>query len=147
MPFERTLQVPWSLIDMNGHLANTGYLNLAIDARMLYFQSQGFMPADFARAGIGPVLRREEIDYFRELRLLDKVRVSLALAGVSPDGARFKLVTELRREDGELCARVIALGGWLDLKARKLAAPPAALAKALLALERTEGFEELKPVA
>ena len=146
MPFERTFQVSWSQLDPNGHLANTGYLNLAIDTRMQYFESQGFTPAEFARAKIGPVLRREEVDYFRELRLLERVRVSLALGGASPDGARFRLVSELKREDGELCARIVATGGWLDLAARKLAVPPEKLAQAVLALERTDDFQELKPL-
>jgi acyl-CoA thioester hydrolase len=34
-------------------------------------------------------------------------------------------------------------GGWLDLDARKLVAPPAELAAVLLSLPRTHDFEEL----
>jgi acyl-CoA thioester hydrolase len=143
MAFERTFMVAWEHLDTIGHMANTAYLDLAVNARFLYFQSQGFPPSEFARAGIGPVVRRDEVDYYRELRMLQPVRVSLLIGGLSDDGSRFRLVNEYRREDGELCARLTSQGGWLDLAARKLVAPPEKLAQALQALERSEGFETL----
>jgi acyl-CoA thioester hydrolase len=143
MAFERTFQVAWGHLDAIGHMANTAYLDLAVDARFLYFESRGFPPQEFTRAGIGPVVRRDEVDYFRELRLLQPVRVNLLLAGLSDDASRFRLVNEFRRDDGELCARLTSQGGWLDLKARKLVAPPEKLAQALFDLARTETFSAL----
>ena len=143
MPFERTFMVAWEHLDTIGHMANTAYLDLAVNARFLYFESQGFPPSEFAKAGIGPVVRRDEVDYYRELRMLQSVRVSLLIGGLSADASRFRLVNEYRREDGELCARLASQGGWLDLKARKLVAPPEKLAHALHALERTADFETL----
>ena len=143
MAFERSFMVAWEHLDSIGHMANTAYLDLAVNARFLYFESQGFPPGEFARAGIGPVVRRDEVEYFRELRMLQQVRVSLMLGGLSGDASRFRLVNEFRREDGELCARLISQGGWLDLRARKLVAPPEKLAQALQALERVEGFQPL----
>ena len=143
MAFEQALRVSWNHLDANGHMANTAYLDMAVDVRFLYFTSRGFSPADFVASGIGPVVRRDEVEYFRELRMLQAVRVSLLIGGLSDDASRFRLVNEYRREDGELCARLTSQGGWLDLKARKLVAPPEKLAQALQALERTEGFESL----
>lgn len=143
MAFERAFMVSWEHCDPIGHMANTAYLDLAVNARFLYFESQGFPPVEFAKAGIGPVVRRDEVDYFRELRMLQSVRVSLLIGGLSADASRFRLVNEYRRDDGELCARLASQGGWLDLKARKLVAPPDKLAQALQALERTEDFEAL----
>ena len=143
MPFERTFMVAWEHLDTIGHMANTAYLDLAVNARFLYFESQGFPPGEFAKAGIGPVVRRDEVDYYRELRMLQSVRVSLLIGGLSDDASRFRLVNEFRREDGELCARLTSEGGWLDLKARKLVAPPEKLAQTLQALERAHGFEAL----
>jgi acyl-CoA thioester hydrolase len=143
MPFEQVLHVSWNHLDANGHMANTAYLDMAVDVRFLYFTSQGFSPADFAASGIGPVVRRDEVEYFRELRMLQPVRVRLLIGGLSADASRFRLVNEYRREDGELCARLRSQGGWLDLKARKLVAPPGKLEQALQALERTADFETL----
>lgn len=143
MTFERTLHVSWNHLDANGHMANTGYLDMAIDVRFLYFTSCGFSPAEFLASGIGPVLRREEVDYFRELRMLQPVRVSLLLAGLSDDASRFRIVNEFRREDGELCARLTSQGGWFDVRSRKLVAPPDKLMAALRGLERTADFQQL----
>jgi acyl-CoA thioester hydrolase len=143
MAFERTLHVSWNHLDANGHMANTAYLDMAVDVRFLYFTSCGFSPAQFLASAIGPVVRRDEVDYFRELRMLQPVRVSLLIAGLSDDASRFRLVNEFRREDGELCARLTTQGGWLDIRARKLVVPPEKLTEAMRGLERTEGYQQL----
>lgn len=143
MAFEITTPIGWATLDANGHMANTSYLDVAVDCRMSYFESMGFGPAEMAKQGIGPVVRKDEVEYFRELRLLQTARVTLQLAGISADGSRFRLVNEVFRPDGVLAARILTTGGWFDLKARALVAPPAALYDALSALSRTEEFEIL----
>jgi acyl-CoA thioester hydrolase len=143
MAFEREFQVAWEHLDANAHAANTAYMQLAVNARFLYLASKGFTPAEFARHRIGPVVRRDEIDYFREVRFLEAVRVNVLLAGVADDNSRFRLVNEIRRIDGEVVARVSSLGGWFDLAARRLASPPPLLADAMRDLERTPDFEVL----
>ena len=143
MAFEQSFHVTWAHLDANGHMANTAYLDLVVDVRFMYFSSQGFPPAEFRRLGLGPVVRRDEVDYYRELHLLEPVRVNLLLAGLSDDASRFRIVNEIRREDGQLAARVTSLGGWFDLAARRLVAPPPPLAQALHALDRTPDFQPL----
>ena len=142
--FEKTFHVAWAMLDANAHMANTAYLDICVDIRMMYFASREFAASEFARLRIGPVVRRDEVDYFRELHLLDPIRVTFALAGISEDASRFKLRNEIYREDGQLAARVTSLGGWFDLNARKLIAPPDALAEVLRALDRIEEFETLE---
>ena len=144
MSFETTLQVSWAHLDANGHMANTSYMVLAIDTRFTYFTSRGFSPDHFRRHGIGPVVRRDEMDYYRELHLLERVRVNLLLAGLSGDASRFRIRNEVYREDGQMAARITSLGGWFDLKARKLVAPPEKLRDSLLGLERTEAYQQLE---
>ena len=144
MAFERTFHVAWAHCDANGHMANTAFLDVVVDVRFLYFSSQGFPPAEFARLRLGPVVRRDEGDYHRELRLLDEFRVTFMLGGISEDASRFRIRNDIVRADGELAARVTTLGGWFDLAARKLVAPPAQLAAALRSLDRTEDFEVLE---
>ena len=144
MAFEKSFEVTWAQLDPIGHMANTAYLDICVDVRFAWFESQGFSPADFQRHRVGPVVRRDEVDYYRELRMMQRFTVNLMLAGVSPDASRFRLRNEIRREDGELAARVTSLGGWLDLRARKLVAPPEGLAAAILALDRTDDFAPLE---
>ena len=144
MKFERTLHVAWAHLDANGHMANTAYLDIVVDARFMYFAQCGFPPAEFAASRIGPVVRRDEVDYYRELRLMQRIHIDMQIAGISDDVSRFKLRHEIRREDGELAARVTTLAGIFDLKSRKLIAPPEGLAEALRALDRSEDFEALE---
>jgi acyl-CoA thioester hydrolase len=144
--FAKTLYVGWGDLDANGHMRNTAYLDKAADVRMYYFAEHGFPSREFARLAIGPVIRKDEIEYFRELHLLDAITVSLAVAALSQDGARFVLRNEFSR-DGELVARVTSTGGWLDLKSRKLVAPPEPLRALLKAAPRAESFREIDGLA
>ena len=142
--FERPFQVAWAHLDANGHMANTAYLDIAVDVRFAYFASRGFPPEEFRRRRIGPVVRRDEVDYLRELHLLQPIRVNFLLAGLSEDASRFRIRNEIRREDGQVAARITSLGGWFDLEARKLIVPPDGLAEALRGLTRAEDFERLE---
>jgi acyl-CoA thioester hydrolase len=141
MTFERRFPVGWNNLDANAHMANTAYLDMAANVRIMYFDSAGFSAESFRELQIGPVIRREELEYFRELRLLDEIRVTLLSAGLSEDASRFRVRNEFWKDDGTLVARVTSLGGWLDLRARGLTAPPAGLADALRAITRAPDFE------
>lgn len=142
-PFVRRFAVRWGDVDFNGHMRNTAYLDVSGDVRMLCFAAAGFPTSEFARLRFGPVVRRDELEYFRELRLLDEFSVSLVVAGLSEDGSRFRLRNEFGAADGARVARVTSDGGWLDLERRRLAPPPPELAGILLSLPRTDDFEML----
>jgi len=141
--FERTLYARWGDMDFNGHMKNTAFLDASADVRMMYFDENGFSMREFERRRVGPVILRDELDYYRELRLLDPVRVTLSAAGLSADSSRWRLLNEFFRADGTRVARVCSTGGWLDLSARRLVAPPEDLAALMERLEKAEGFEVL----
>ena len=134
----------WGDMDANAHMANVAYLNKCVDSRMSFFTQNGFPATEFAKRKIGPVVRRDEIEYFREVALLEPITVTLALGGCAPDGTRFRLVNEVVRADGKVAARVRTEGGWLDLATRKLIAPPPELMSALQVLSRSDDFEVLQ---
>src|SRR4051812_16123020 len=69
----------WRTMDFNGHMANTAYLDLAADVRMAFFAEHGFPPSEFRRLALGPVVRKEELEYFREVGLHDTVTVTYAV--------------------------------------------------------------------
>lgn len=135
----------WGTMDFNGHMANTSYLNLAADVRMAFFAEHGFPPSEFRRLALGPVVRKEELEYFREVGLHDTVTVTYAVLAMSADGARFVVENEVWSTDGERAATVRSTGGWLDLRARKLVAPPPALLGVFAEVPRAPGFVELPP--
>ena len=141
--FSVTFRVGWAQTDANHHMRNTAFLDLCVDTRFIFFEQHGVPVAEFERPRVGPVVFRDEVDYFRELRLLDSVRMTLALGGLSEDRSRFRLRNELFAADGTLAARVTSTGAWFSLETRKLTAPPEAVAAALAALGRTDDFEVL----
>lgn len=143
---ERRFTVRWSDVDANGHMRHTSFLEFGAEVRIALFQECGFGWKRFEEAGLGPVLLREEIDYLREAALGEEVRVTAEAAGLSPDGARWKVRHLLYDSAGREMARITALGGFIDLSARKLTVPPAELAAGLSRLPRTADFEELKPL-
>ncbi|TFW17455.1 thioesterase [Massilia arenosa] len=140
--YERTMVAGWGDMDFNAHMRNTAYMDKAADIRFMFFADHGFPMAEFSRLRLGPVVMKDEVEYFRECRLLDALAVRMELSGLSEDGTRMRIRNEIYRE-GVLAARVTSTAGWFDLAARKLAAPPPALMEVLRAIPRTEDFEVL----
>ena len=141
--FEKTLYARWGDMDFNGHMKNTAYLDASADVRMMFFADHGFSMREFERRRIGPVILRDDLEYFRELRLLEPFRVTLQSSGFSADFVRFRLVNEFWREDGKMAARVTSTGLWFDLEQRRPTPAPDELRRLLEEIPRAEGFETL----
>jgi len=141
--YERKVTAGWGDMDFNAHMRNTAYLDKAVDVRMMFFAEHGFPMSEFTRLKIGPVVMKDEVEYLREVILLEELTVTLALAGLSDDGSRFVLRNEFLRADGRHVAKLTSAGGWLDLSARKLVPAPTAMQAALNLLSRTADFREL----
>ncbi|HNX23213.1 MAG TPA: thioesterase family protein [Spirochaetota bacterium] len=141
--FEKVLFAGWGDIDFNSHMKNTAYLDKSGDVRMMFFADHGFPMKEFARLRIGPVVMKDEVEYYKEINLLEEIRVTLAIGGLSQDCSRFIIRNEFYRLDGKLAARVTSTGGWMDLSARKLTVPPDGLLNALRSLTATDDYKEL----
>jgi acyl-CoA thioester hydrolase len=146
MPYNRSYDVRWSDADANGHVRHTVYPELGAEVRLAWLAEGGFGWKRFEELGLGPVLLREEIDYLREVGLGGRVRVDLEAVGLSPDGARWKLRHTVYKEDGEIAARILVTGGWLDLARRRLAVPPPELARLLGSASRAPDYADLPPL-
>jgi len=144
--FEKRMLATWGDMDYNAHMRNTAFLDKSADVRFMYFAEHGLPIEAFLRLRIGPVVRKDELEYFREIRLLEEVRVTLAAAGLAEDGSRFTVRSEFWRPEGTLAAKVTSSGGWLDLAARKLVVPPEVLQTVLGAMPRTDDFQVLPPI-
>lgn len=142
--YTKIFVIRWHEIDANGHMRNTAYLDRAVDVRLTFFVEHGFSIADFSRLKFGPVVLRDEMEYYKEVRLMQEIRVSFSLKAMSPDGSRFQFQNEYFRSDGKLCARLTTSGGWLDLDSRKIVAPPENLLKALNRLPKSKDFITLE---
>jgi acyl-CoA thioester hydrolase len=142
-PTTRRFLAGWADMDWNAHMANTAYLNKVVDARLLVLADKGFPAEEFARLRLGVVVMKEELEYKREVKWMEEIDIAYSLAGIAPDGSRFKFQNEIRRTNGDLAARITSTGGFLDLDTRKLVTPPPALLAAYLSLPRTDDFVEL----
>jgi acyl-CoA thioester hydrolase len=129
--FEKVFEVHWADVDPNGHLRNTSYAEYANNARVAFFQEAGFSVSRMIRAGIGPVLLSEQIEYRREAFLGQSLTVRWQTVAMSADGARYRIFHTLLHADGTTAATITSSGAWMDIRLRKLVAPPPEV-KALL---------------
>ena len=138
--YTKKLYAGWGDMDFNSHMKNTAYLDKTADVRQMFLIENGFPIEEFLRLRVGPVVMKDEVEYFREVGLQQEITVTYALAGHAEDGSRFLLRHEILRSDGKLAARVTSTGGWLNLDERRLIAPPPTLLAAMNRLERTSDF-------
>jgi len=138
--FEKKMIAGWGDMDFNSHMRNTAFLDKSADVRMMFFSENGFPMAEFMSHKIGPLAMKDEVEYFREVRLLEELKVTLAIAGLSEDGSNFIMRNEFWKEGGKLAAKITSACGWLDLSLRKFAVPPGALLAALRMLHQADDF-------
>lgn len=142
-PDVHKLTASWADMDFNAHMANAAYLNRSVDARMAFFTRDGLPLAQLMRLRVSWVMMKDEVDYRREIQWMEEVSITVALAGLAPDGSRFKVRNEFFRTDGQLAARVTSTGGFVDLDARELVVPPTEVLASYRAMPRTADYEAL----
>lgn len=139
-PFSIALDVRWSDLDANGHMANSRYLDFATQVRFEFFRQRGLGPSQMRAIGVGPVVLSDTIRYRREVTMGEPVTVDLALTGLRRDCVRWQFVQSIWLHDGKLAAVVSADGGWLSLEGRRLVEPPQTIAAIMLEMPRSTGF-------
>lgn len=143
--FEKEFEADWASMDFNGHMANTSYLDFSVDTRMAYFAEQGFSNSEFQLLRFGPVVKSDHVEYYREIRLMERFSVRMEISGLADNASRFRIVNSFYLDDGRSAARVTTVGGWLSFTERKLIVPPEGVRIALHNLSRTEDFEVFEP--
>ncbi|GHB71356.1 thioesterase [Streptomyces viridiviolaceus] len=121
-PFSVPVTVRGYETDVQGHLNQAVYLNYAEHARWSLLQAAGIRQADLVARGVGPVVLETTIRYRRELLAGDEVEVTCAFEW--GQGKTFRIRQTVRKADGTAAAEIEAVGGLLDLRARKLVADP-----------------------
>jgi acyl-CoA thioester hydrolase len=140
--FTLPLAVRWADLDPNGHVRHSVYYDWGAMARISYLDRAGVGPVWMAAHAIGPVMFREEARFLRELRFGDELSVDVQLSASSPDARKWQMRHRVLRR-GELAATIELDGAWLDLRARKVVAPPAEMVRAFDQLARAEDFTVL----
>jgi len=139
----KEFEVRWSDLDANRHMANAAYINFMSHTRLSFMLENGFGQAKMVAHNIGPVVFYEHMYYFKEVFPGKPVRVSLQLKGISEDGKYFSFLHNFFDYKGRNIARCEMMGGWIDLKERKLRGLPDELFQNLNKLDKTDDFKEL----
>lgn len=143
MSYQITFHTRWSDFDANKHMRHSAYNDYAAECRVRFFNENGFDLDMFEKEHFGPILFREETNFFREVKLGEDITVELFLSGASAKGERFKFYHKIYREDGILAAEIRIYGAWLDLIKRKLTTPPFEMVYVFNALDKSEDFEDI----
>lgn len=74
------LTASWADMDFNAHMANTAYLNRAVDARMALFTENGLPLSDLMRLRVSWVMMKDEVEYRREIKWMEEISITVSLA-------------------------------------------------------------------
>ncbi|USQ84201.1 acyl-CoA thioesterase [Streptomyces phaeoluteigriseus] len=121
-PFSVRVTVRGYETDVQGHLNQSVYINYAEHARWSLLQAAGITQAGLIGRGVGPVALETTIRYRRELLAGDEVDVTCAFEWGG--GKTFRIEQIIRKTDGTVAAELSAVGGLLDLQARRMVADP-----------------------
>ena len=69
-----------------------------------------------------PVIMKDELQYFGEVNLLDEIRVTIDIAGLSEDGSRFCIRNEFYLANGKKAA-IVTYRGVDGFKCAKIDSP------------------------
>lgn len=117
--FYKEIEIRWSDLDANRHLANSSYIDFGSHTRIDFLDGIGFDMKYMMANQIGPVVFYEHMYYFKEV-LAGKIKVSLELKGLSKTGKFFEFHHDFYDSNGKNFARLELMGGWMNLKTRKL---------------------------
>ena len=139
----KEFEIRWNDLDANRHLANKAYIEFAAHTRMSFLIAHGFDYKVLAQHDLGPVVFYEHIYYFKEVFSGKPIKVSLELIGLSDDGMFFEFKHNYYDAQGRNFAHCEMMGGWIDLKTRKLTELPEDLLHYFKKIERPQDFKVL----
>lgn len=142
MVFEQAFEIRWADIDANFHLRHSVYADFCATVRLSALSHFGFGMRELAKLGVGPVLFKETLQYRKELRPDDQVKVNMKIGGSSADGRKWRICHEvIRVADGEVAATVEVVGAWMSAAHRKIVPPPEPLRQVFEAIAKTEDYQ------
>ena len=139
--FSKTFITKWSDIDLNGHMGNVAYCAYATNVRFMLFTEYGFNLDPMGGHPIGPIVFKEEITYYREVKIGELITVTCEVSGLSKDYKKFSFIQKIYKADQVLAAKVVIDGAWFDVKIRKAVIPPKSLVKVIETLPRMDQFQ------
>ena len=122
--FRKQIEVRWSDCDANQHMRHSAYADFCAHTRVGYMIKVGMTQEWLKQQGLGPVLFKEETEYFRELFMGEMVEVTVEMGEPTGSAKSVQLVQNIYRQNGELAARHKAVFGWFSMTERKVVELP-----------------------
>lgn len=133
----------WANFDPNRHMRHSAYCDYAAEVRVRFFANYNLSLEDFANLHIGPVLFKEEISYFKEIRMGSDITVDIVLTAASPKLERWEFTHHIYNDKDEIAAIIKVYGAWIHLTKRKLTKLPADVYEKLADLPKSADFKEI----
>lgn len=137
-----TVKIRWADVDAYGHLRHSAYADWATFARSEWLEGVGLTPQVFTLEGVAPITLEETSTYLKEVRLGDRLALSMFVAAETADGSRFVHTVAFHRNDMPV-AKYRMTGAWFNLRERKVVAPTASIAAHVAKLSRSQDFVAL----
>ena len=135
------VQVRWADIDANFHVRHSVYYDWGAFCRMAFLSAEGLSDEVFRQLQIGPILFREESKFRREVRMNDSITIDLQLVHAKRDYSRWS-IRHFIRKDGAVEAAILTVdGAFLDVRERKLCAPPELAATVFGKMPKSSDFQ------
>lgn len=119
--FKSFVQVRWSDLDPNMHLANKSYMSFTSFARMKALNEIGFSTQHMQLWKRGPVIFEEKFNFFKEILPDTTIYIHTKISGISEDLILFEFEHNLYDEEGNHKANSKIFGCFLDFETRKMA--------------------------
>jgi acyl-CoA thioester hydrolase len=139
MPYE----VRWTDIDANRHVRYSAYIDAASELRYRYFTHFNLPPEAFDNLGVGPVYTALNATFFREVRLGETLTITFQLAGLSPQGMRWKFHHDFFKANHKKAVTVTLEGTLLDLATRQPACLTPEIMQVFQQMPRSSNFEQM----
>ena len=122
--YEKAFEIRWADCDANQHMRHSAYSDLCAHTRIGFLTQIGMTPQWFKENGIGPVLFKEQTEYFREVFLGEEVRVTVETGESTGSKKSVCIVNKVYKPNGELAAQHQVVVGWMNVVKRKVVELP-----------------------
>lgn len=139
----RKIEIRWTDLDPNRHVSNSKLIDFMSHTRMAFLEDRGFGQKDLEEHQLGPIVFHEHVYYFREALPGAPLYVSLELKGMSDEGSFFEFEQNIYDKRGKNLVGYEMIGGWMDLKTRKITSLSPQIIKKFDVFERSQDFRRL----
>jgi acyl-CoA thioester hydrolase len=122
--FLEDVQLRWSDLDPNLHVRHSVYYDWGALCRVEFFDKHGLTIETMAKLNTGFILFREECVFKKEIRKGDKIKIDIQILESKKDFSRVSIRHHIYKNENILSAILTVDGAWINIKERKLSAPP-----------------------